>query len=278
MSYGGNYEEQLPHLLKLLDDDSAEIQTALQEQFAQSDGDISDHIAALGIDLSPEDQARLSSLLRPSKRQTLMDEWSVSQNLNHDSDSFEHLLRLISEFLHDGISLRSSLTDMLDILADEALTKLEGPTANSLRRWLFEGNKFKGNKDSYYANENSDLTWVMENKTGNPISLACVFVLVARRLDLDVTGCNYPGHFLARIYLDGQPHLVDCYNKGKLIPVRELLDDHKEISDQAKAAIHQPCSHADFLLRILRNLEHSFALDIRTEDNQLMQRLQSSLP
>ena len=277
-------DTKLPYLLKLLDDQEPVTQAALQSEFAESTGDLSHELTALGgeVALSSNDKAKLSKLLLPARRHTLTNEWQIPAGgkavLAEDWDSFEYHLRLISDYLHDGISLRPTLSDTLDILTEEfsqAHPNLD-PSADELRKWLFTEEKFKGNKNHYYYPNNSDLCWVIDSGLGNPLSLTILFMLVGRRLGIDVTGCNYPGHFLARIFHENEMHLVDCYHKGKLIPVKKILSEHKEISHQAKTAIMGFTSLGDILSRLLRNIEHSLKQS-SSEENDLDLKLFQNL-
>ncbi|SHK00293.1 Regulator of sirC expression, contains transglutaminase-like and TPR domains [Rubritalea squalenifaciens DSM 18772] len=274
-------EEQLPYLLKLLDDEEPAIQSALQHEFAETNGDLSHEIAALAIDLPVRDRMKLSHLLLPGRRETLEHEWQVPHGgadaLAEDWDTFESLLRLVSDFLHDGVTLRPSLPDMIDMLAMEAADEIENLSANQLRLWMFESGKFIGNRENYYIPQNNDLCWVADTGFGSPISLATLFILVAHRLELEVSGCNYPGHFLARIHIDGKALLVDCFHRGRLIPVHELLSNNKNISQTAKIAILTECHLGHMLSRILRNLEHSFRKDKQMGEALLFRKLHDSL-
>lgn len=259
-------EKKLPHLIKLLDDQDPVIQEALRQEFATSTGDLSNELTALGItiDLSRKDKAKLSHLLLPARRKTLMNEWQVPAGgraaMAEDWDSFEYHLRLISDYLHDGISLRPPLSDMLDLLADQFLIDHENMTisADMLRIWMFTSEQFVGNRDNYYLPQNSDLCWVADTGLGNPISLATLYMLVGKRLNLEISGCNYPGHFLARVYSGAEMQLVDCFHEGKLIPAHSVISNHKEISTAAKMAIAGHASLGDILWRFLQNLEYSF--------------------
>jgi regulator of sirC expression with transglutaminase-like and TPR domain len=53
--------------------------------------------------------------------------------------------------------------------------------------------------EEYYALDNSRIDRVLESRRGIPITLAIVFVEVARRAGLDAHGVGFPGHFLAEI-------------------------------------------------------------------------------
>lgn len=274
-------EKQLPFLLKLLDDKEPATQAALKQEFAESSGDISNELAALAIDLSPKDQAKLSQLLLPGRRTNLVTEWQIPSGgataISEDWDSFEHHLRIISDFLHDGISLRPSLPDMVDMLTQEAQDQISEMTSNNLRKWMFEEGKFKGNEKHYYLPENSDICWVADHGLGNPLSLATLFILVGHRLDLDISGCNYPGHFLARIFIDSKAHMVDCFHGGRLISSEKLLAEHKELSLAAKMAVKIDTPLGHILWRFLRNLEYAFTQLKRPTDAKLFDDLAKSL-
>jgi len=274
-------EKQLPYLIKLLDDSEPATQAALKETFANSSGDISNELAALAIDLSPKDQAKVSKLLLPARRAKLTSDWHIpaggAMAISEDWDSFEHHLRIISDFLHDGISLRPSLPDVVDMLTQEAQEEISEMTSNQLRIWMFESGKFKGNTDEYYLPENSDICWVAHNGIGNPLSLSTLFILIGHRLELDITGCNYPGHFLARIFIDSKANMVDCFNGGRLISSEKLLADHKELSLAAKMAVKIDTPLGHILWRFLRNLEYAFTQQKRPKDAKLFDELAKSL-
>jgi len=52
--------------------------------------------------------------------------------------------------------------------------------------------------------------------------------------------------------------LVDCFHKGRLIPAKKVIAEHKDISIKAKLAISAHASLGDILLRFVKNIEHSF--------------------
>ncbi len=272
--------KDLPHLLRLLDDKQPEVRRIITEKLSGYGGDLSNQIAGLGIDLSPADQRRLSELLRPERRHTLRENWQIPedglQGPYADWETFENLLRIISDYLHDGVNLRPPLPDALDLLAREIEESYIAPTEDDLRIYLFEGGLFQGNTEDYYSIHNSDLTWVLENQIGNPLGLATVFILVGQRLGLDIQACNYPGHFLARIPIKGEEYLVDCFNHGRLVNLEQFLQDN-DISAEARQAAQFPCPPGFILKRTLANLAHSFARINRVEDEMLVLELGSTL-
>jgi regulator of sirC expression with transglutaminase-like and TPR domain len=73
---------------------------------------------------------------------------------------------------------------------------------------------------------------VLDLKTGIPITLAVVYMEVARRAGLRTDGINFPGHFLVRAYHDADAAdglVVDPYHDGTILTeqdCRELLTRH----------------------------------------------------
>jgi len=88
---------------------------------------------------------------------------------------------------------------------------------------LFKEKKLRGDESDYYNTQNSNLVYVIQQRKGIPISLAAVYMLVGMRLGLKIEGCHFPGHFLARIFLNEKRMFVDCFNRGNVVGEKDLL-------------------------------------------------------
>ena len=274
-------ENELPHLIKLLDDDDPAVRKVLSEQFESCRGDVSTELDRLGITLAEEDRTRLSDLLAPGRRRQIRHQWAVPQHgldeTAQDWETFELLLRLLSELLHDGTSLRPSLPDAIDQVSDEAVLNGSHRDERSLCNFLFGSGRFRGDQEGFYHPSNADLLWIIMNRKGNPIGLAVLAMLVAHRLNLSIGGCNFPAHFLAWISVEGDPHLVDCFGRGRLIAVEEIRRNSAVLTPDSRRAIEGPCTMRDILLRILRNLHLAFTQQDRGKDADLIGELLLSL-
>ncbi|MGJ8677494.1 MAG: transglutaminase family protein [Akkermansiaceae bacterium] len=271
----------LPYLIRLLDDRDPAVCSVVIEQISSFGGDISHDLAALGIHMGTAEKKRLTDILAPGRRATLRDEWLVPSDgasaMADDWEGFENILRQISDFLHDGITLRPSLSDNIDLLVEEILNDISHPSEDDVRRWLFVKDTFKGAQKAADSAKYFDLCYVIENRVGNPTSLGCMFMLVSARLGLDVEGCNYPGHFLNRIIVDDEYHLVDCFHAGRLFQVEKLLHAHPEISLKAKTAVSSASHLGVILLRYLAEIESTFKGMGKLEDVELFHELAGTL-
>lgn len=271
--------EELDALLRLLDDETPEVRNRVAERFALCGGDISEWLATQSRALDQKERELLSEMLSPPRRGNLTKEWIVPSGgasaLEEDWESFEALLRVLSDFLHDGISLRQPLSDALDLLAEEAVDAGVG-SANELRTFLFKRNRLIANQENYYDVQNSDLAWCLAEGCSNPLGLSLIFILIGRRLDFEVEGVNFPGHFMCRIFEDGYPIIIDCFDKGQQHLQFTLLES-PELTRAQREILKQSVGPGAILVRLLNNLHQSLEKSGRSEDARLIQELLATL-
>ncbi|KAF5277932.1 hypothetical protein FQR65_LT15898 [Abscondita terminalis] len=70
-----------------------------------------------------------------------------------------------------------------------------------------------GNTANYHDPQNSYLNKVLESKKGNPITLACIYCVIAQRLDIPIYGVNLPKHFVLA-YMNEETTWIQspCFN------------------------------------------------------------------
>ena len=271
--------EELHALLRLLDDETPAVRERVAERFALCGGDLSEWLAAQPHSLNSRERSLLAEMLSPPRRELLAREWIAPTGgaaaLQEDWEAFEALLRSLSDFLHDGISLRQPLSDALDLLAEEAAD--DGvTTANELRLFLFEGARLTGNQVDYRDPRNSDLAWCIAEGHSNPLGLCLIFMLVGRRLHFEIEGVNFPGHFMCRIFEDGFPVIIDCFDSGELHSQSELLEN-SALNRVQRLLLRQTVDPGTILLRLLNNLIEALKQAKRDDDAQLVQKLRATL-
>lgn len=271
---------ELDALIRLLDDETPAVRTRVAERFALCGGDLSEWLASSTRSLTDGERDLLAEMLRPGRRMMLEREWVIPSGgaaaLREDWESFEALLRVLSDFLHDGVTLRQPLSDALDLLAEDALGA-GVVDENGLRSFLFESGRLAGNRKDYYDPRNSDLAWAVAEGLSNPLGLCLVFILVARRMNLEVEGVNFPGHFLCRIHQEGFPIIVDCFDKGRLHLQATLVEAGSDLDKAQRASIRSTADPGTILVRLLNNLASALKERGQGEDAELVSRLRGTL-
>jgi regulator of sirC expression with transglutaminase-like and TPR domain len=255
---------QLPFLLHLIDDESSSVRRAVATAILDLGEGLSRQVAALDPQPNRAQLEAFGLLVDDPSTYLLRLDWDCWQELEEENERLEAALEQISRFCgqrpHDA-----ALTAVLDRLAREYDGAHAEREAKSLAAFLFrEDEGLRGNREDYYNPLNSDLAHVITSRLGIPISLVCVYILVAERLDIEVEGCNVPGHFLARIETDDGALLIDCFNGGRVLDGRIMLGDPSgnkgaRFIDSANLL----ASADDIIVRVLRNLVNAYE---RSED------------
>ena len=175
---------------------------------------------------------------------------------------------LIAAEEYDGLDVRLYTRRLDDLAAGvrDRLGKvgLEDPPelVKRFHAFLFEESGFHGNENDYYDPRNSFLNEVLERKTGIPITLAAVYLEVARRVTtragdaLPVRGIGFPGHFLARWEVD-DAILVDPFY-GSLLgedDCKRLLERVSGGKIAYRKELLAPLPRRGMLVRMLANLK-----------------------
>ena len=143
---------------------------------------------------------------------------------------------------------------------------------DAINRYLFTEQGFTGNREQFDDPRNSCLNEVMDRKTGIPITMALIYIEVARRAGVRAEGINFPGHFLVRCLHDlgtddpSDGLIVDPFHGGAILDeaeCRRLLEPHMD--DAAfEPSLLARATRRQILVRMLLNLKklyvkmHSF--------------------
>ena len=126
--------------------------------------------------------------------------------------------------------------------------------AEILAQFMCERLGFIGNHEEYYDPDNSYINRVISRRTGIPISLSVVYILLAQRLDLPVYGVNMPAHFVVKYQDEHEEVFLDLFNGGvpftREAGVRSLF----KIGITPQPAFFRAATTAEILLRMVRNL------------------------
>ena len=176
---------------------------------------------------------------------------------------------LIARHRHPTATL-TDVTDRLDDIAEQLIPKLPESRypmkiISTMSQHLYNELGFQGATD-YYLPENSCINFVMSERQGIPITLALVYMEVAKRVGFDVYGVNVPGRFYLTPADPDLEFLIDPFDLGSVA----FLDDvsvtlesiyGRPIKLQSAAIFQKKEQIASrvFLARMLNNLKAIYA-------------------
>ena len=162
----------------------------------------------------------------------------------------------------------------LDRMGEEAAARIgvasghpEQDTVRAFNEYLYDEQGFAGNRERYDDPRNSFLNEVLDRRTGIPISLAVIYLEVARRAGLRVDGVNFPGHFLLRTgpvsaaASGAEVLIIDPFHGGAQLSsydCRQLLRQHVGEEAAFDTTLLLPASRHDIVVRMLVNLKRLY--------------------
>jgi regulator of sirC expression with transglutaminase-like and TPR domain len=153
-----------------------------------------------------------------------------------------------------------SRVEELSQRATAKVQDLDDPTnvIAALNQVLFQEEMFRGNTVDYYSPRNSFLHDVLDRRLGIPISLALVYMEVARRVGFPLFGVGMPGHFLLKHYdAAGHSILIDVFERGVVVTeedCRQKLNTIYSGQLTLQPEFLLPVTRRQMLTRMLNNL------------------------
>ena len=189
-------------------------------------------------------------------------------------DLFQSAL-LVAALDNPDLDLAGSKHD-LDRLAAEVAAAVpagadDAAKLAALDRVLFTELGFHGSRGDYYNRANSYVNEVLDDREGIPITLAIVYMELAKRLGVSIDGVGLPGHFLVGHAPAGaEPRWIDVFDGAAILDrdgVAKLYRDlqGRELTDDLLA----PVGPKAILVRMINNL---LSIATREDDAPAMHR------
>lgn len=266
---------ELRSLVRLLDDEHPSVRTAVKRRLAAYGIGLRAILLEAVPELAGPDLDLALELGWQERRRGLLRGWAAWMKQPSGMDKLETGHRLLAEYLEPREAEAIDISEALSQLAMDHELECGEPDFRSLAEFLFCSGRFRGARERYYHPDSSNLSVVLRTGEGNPISLACLFMLIGKRLGLEVGGCNYPVHFLARAKCpdDGELYLIDCFNEGRIIHSRDLIEHHPLSPAAVAGIVTTPASAELVVSRVLRNLENAFHREGLRREEEFMRQL-----
>lgn len=194
-----------------------------------------------------------------------------SQNYELESGALL-LARTVTPRLNSGDVIRQ-----LDAIATRCRELIVEPSSarekcRVLNRVMFHEWGFHGNVENYTDPRNSFIDQVLERRTGIPLSLSIIYLLVAERLGLELEPVGLPGHFIVGCFADDLPFFIDAFDRGVFRDADEIFDLLRANNITPKQSDLAPTPVREVLCRSCRNLVNHYTAAGEPERAKLFSR------
>ncbi len=250
---------QISHLIRLLDDRDEFVRSKIRERLIEIGEDA---LPFLEMAVRTENPAvgvlarEIISAIHPQKLGERFRQLVLSARRG-DPD-LEAGMLCIMEFGYPGVSAEA-ISRPLDQMADELSSRLnqkDSPqrTVHQLVQYLFLEKEFSGNQTNFMDPDNSYFNKVLERRTGIPISLSALCVLIANRLNLPIVGVGLPGHYIVKYDSATQPIFFDPFHRGRTLSKEDCIKRVNNLGHKFEEYHLSPSTNRETLVRMMNNL------------------------
>ncbi len=249
-------------LLRLADDETPLVRTAVTSEITALDIDIPSFIHDRQLALCEAHYIALEGMLWERNREQLMRDWRTWIASEEGPEQLETAMSLLARF-QNGARHRSALSSLLNETVEAFMAQGTAATCPHLSRFLFDVLGYTVMPEGNAASDGMNLACVMESRHGSPMALSCIYILLGQRMDLNISGCRWPGCSYARFLENDILYMVDFHNNGAIVTAEELLSLQGPSRTAAEAAIllHMPS------IMLVKRIVNELVMLYRREEN-----------
>ena len=263
-------EKEIDSLIKLLDDPDTEVFNHVEQKLLMVGPEVIGRLETVwGESFDIVLQTRIENLIHKIQFEDVLQElelWKLSGSF----DLLQGLI-IVNKYQYPDIDEQKIVNQIEAIKRDAWLDMIYSMSAvekvRLLNNIIYNAHGFSGNTSNYHDPQNSYVGQVLETHRGNPILLACIYSIVAQKLDIPIYGVNLPKHFILAYTEDHSPvedkdgilFYINAFNRGQIFGRHDVVAFLKQLNLAPDDGFVLPCTNVDIIARVLRNLVTSYS-------------------
>ncbi len=260
-------EQEIKALVSLLDDDDKEITTLVEKEIRQRGETIIPFLESeyQEAGFNPTIQRKIEELIHDLQFEQVLERIANWRN-GGGMDLLEGLWA-VATYQYPDLTYEKLKYDFEQIYI-EAWREFKPEMhpvdqIKTLNHVFYNTLKFGSNTKSFHSANNSMINIVLESRRGNPISLCCLYMLIAQKLKMPVYGVNLPNLFILTYKQDNVQFYINVFNKGLVFMKADIDHFVGQLNLKPIDSFYEPCTNIDITKRMMRNLALAFE---RTSD------------
>ena len=275
-SVGSLQEKRRKALISLLADEDAKVYRTVRATILSYGPASSEWLREHRLSNDPVLRRRAGEIIDHFARQEA-DTQFLAFCLNQGEDfDLERGVLLLCRTQYPDINMEA-YSALLDGYASELRQRLDlnGLPEHIIRiinDYLFRELKFMADEQNFYDPGHSYFNCVLDQRVGNPISLSLLYLLLARRLRLPLTGIGLPGHFLCRYQSSRAEMYLDPSKGGRVLVKADCVKMVMQLQQRFDDSFLAPFSARRILQRICAGLHQIYTQQKSTYQAERLQR------
>lgn len=271
---------ELKALISLLDDDDLEVAEHVEAQIRQRGTTM---IPLLETEwegsFNSTLQKRIEEIIHDLQYESVLERMAIWKN-GGSMDLLEGLW-IVATYQYPDLSLdklRQEVEQLYyEVWLDFKADMHPDEQVKLINNAFFTKLKFAPNTKHFHSPANSMINQVLETRRGNPITLCVLYMLIAQRLNLPVYGVNLPNLFVLTYKTNGIQFYLNVFNRGLVFTKKDIDQYIDQMNLKRLDTFYQPCTNADIVRRVLRNLTLAFEKNGDTDRVEEVERILATI-
>ncbi len=271
---------ELKALISLLDDDDQEVAEHVEAQIRQRGSTM---IPLLETEwegsFNSTLQKRIEEIIHDLQYESVLERMAIWKN-GGGMDLLEGLW-IVATYQYPDLSLdklRKEVEQLYyEVWLDFKADMHPDEQIKLINNAFFTKLKFAPNTKHFHSPANSMINQVLETRRGNPITLCVLYMLIAQRLNLPVYGVNLPNLFVLTYKINGIQFYLNVFNRGLVFTKKDIDQYMDQMNLKRLDTFYQPCTNADIVRRVLRNLTLAFEKNGDTDRVEEVERILATI-
>jgi regulator of sirC expression with transglutaminase-like and TPR domain len=255
-------ESEFKALLRLLDDEDEEVTAHVWSTLLALGESGMERLEAEWLTATdPEMQRKLEEVINRIHRKGVANEL-----LEWRKDGGRDLLRgwfLVSKFQFPDLDYQKYRNEINRLVNKTWLELSNGMDPSQKLRVvnhiLFKMEGYGPNTTRPNFPHNSHLNYLIDHQQGNAPSLALLYLIICKQLDMPVSGVILPGYFILLYKDDKHEFYIDVFNGGHTFNRARLEGYLKQVNVPEKPSYFTPTSNIYIILNLIRTIAHDYA-------------------
>ena len=266
--------EKVNAIITLLEDESAEVRQMMDLQLKQMSVEDLIELSEKCREINTEISLHIQDV-----RQELENDFFVAElerKVSNDELDMESMAIFLSRFIDNSVKEKDvvDLLNELELRCKEYLEEHYDENRGAvLARFLGQIEKFSGDRKEYYAVGNSSIYHALTRKKALPITLSVLYIILGKRLAINIQGVAVPAHFVVGVFEDDPVTYYNPFDAGKVMSVRDCQVLARRAGYPFTEDMLEAVNVRPIILRMLNNLQYVYTREKKQSKSRAVSRL-----
>ena len=255
---------ELDAIIRLLDDPDPTVYNILEQKLVSEGTGVLGSLCSV-LDHNPGRllKTRIGNITHQIRKN------DIAQSLSQWKDNDDDLLKgawIVSKYEYPDRGYASLLDDFntlagrLEVIDTQNFSPLE--QIKIVNHIFFKQLKFSSSAPpDFFLPDNSFITYTLDRRTGNTITMAVVYMLFAQHCRIPLYGVNLPKNFILAYVSPEDNHplfYINPFNQGAVLNEDEIVFFLKQQNISPQSQFFNKCPNTVIIQRLLHNLKSSY--------------------